>query len=68
MVLASSCSLHNSFLFCWEYFGGGEVVVDFFGEHEGDEFIVCGKAGDGAVVFGVVGWSVLVYQSGRSGG
>ena len=61
MVLASSRSLHDSFLFWWEYFGGGEVVVDFVGEHEGDGFIVCGKAGDGAVAFGVVGWSVFVY-------
>ena len=59
MVLASSCASHYSFLFWWEYFGGGEVVVDFVGEHESDDFVVCG-----AIIFGIVGQSVFVDEGG----
>ena len=68
MVLASSHSLHDSFLFCWEYFGGGEVVVNFVGEHEGNDFVICGEAGDGTVVFGVICWSTFMDKGGCSCG
>ena len=44
------------------------MVVNFVGEYQGDSLVICEEAGDGTVVFGVIGWSAFMDKGGCSYG